>query len=68
MPVRPPAPVALFFSERNHQSALGVHHSALPSLHDNTADQQEPFSNQTVTTVGHGYFRPLVNGTTPLKY
>ena len=25
-------------------------------------DKQELFSNQTATTVGHSYFKPLVNG------
>lgn len=44
-----------------------LHYSALPSLHDNTADKQELFSDQTATTVGHSYFRPLVKET-PSNY
>lgn len=50
------------FLQPEKSSKHELHYSALPSLHDNTADKQELFSNQTATTVEHSYFKPLVNG------
>lgn len=50
------------FLQPEKSSKHELHYSALPSLHDNTADKQGLFSNQTATTVGHSYFKPLVNG------